>query len=108
MVKVGALRFQLLDFAHHGVNIDRFFLLECIDIAGNIEVVIVVDDLLHRGTMAVLLNLLALTVGIDNLADMFGAQFVLRLNLLKLFARVDEQNVVTFLMTRIQVGMLVP
>lgn len=77
------------------MNIDRLFLLECIDIAGNIEVVIVVDDLLHRGTMAVLLNLLALTVGIDNLADMFGAQFVLRLNLLKLFARVDEQNVVT-------------
>ena len=62
--------------------------------------------------MTVLFNLLAVAVGFYNLLDMLRAEFVLGLDLFKLFAGINEQDIIVFLRhffnTRIQVGMLVP
>ena len=86
LVKVGSFGFQLLDFLHHGMDVDRFFFLESIYIARNVEVVVVLGNLLQGGKMTVLFYLLALTIGINNLLDVLWTELVLCLDLFKLFA----------------------
>ena len=44
--------------------------------------------------MAILLNLGTGAIGLDNLLDMFWAKFILCLNLLKLLAGIDKENII--------------
>lgn len=52
-VKFGTFRFKLFDIRHYCLDVDFFLFLECIYIAGNVEIVIVVGYLLKRCQMAV-------------------------------------------------------
>ena len=96
-IKVGALCFEALDFGHHCLDVNFFLLFECIDVARDIEVVIVVLDFLERGAVAVFLNLGAVAVCVDYLLNMLRTQFVLGLDLLELLAGIYEEDVVAFL-----------
>ena len=53
LVKVSAFGFQLLDFPHHSVDVDRLFFLEGINVLGNVEVAIVVGHFLQSSQMAI-------------------------------------------------------
>lgn len=46
LVQIGAFGFQFLDLRHYSVDIDRLFLLERINVARNVEVIIVFGDFL--------------------------------------------------------------
>ena len=80
-VQISAFGFQFFDFRHNCLDVDWLFLLERIDIARDVEVVVVLLDLFLGGAMAVFLDLDAIPVGLDNLLDMFRAEFILRFNL---------------------------
>ena len=110
LVKIGTFCFQFLDFLHDCMNVDRFFFLESINVTRNVEIVVVLSHFLQCGKMAVLFYLLALTIGINNLLDMLRTEFVLGLDLFKLLAGINKQNVVILLTTFLehQDGMLVP
>ena len=69
-IQFGALGFQFLDFRHNSLDVDGFFFLKGIDIARDIEVIVVVGNLLQGGEVAVFLYFLALAIGIDNLLEM--------------------------------------
>jgi hypothetical protein len=65
-------------FLRHGVEVNLFFRFKSIDIARDIEVVIVVTDLFQRRDMAVLLERFPVVIGIGNLVDMLrqgGSEF---------------------------------
>lgn len=51
------------------MNVYRFLFLKCINIAGDIQVIVVVTDFLKGRAVAVFLYLFAFTVGVDNLFD---------------------------------------
>ena len=53
LVQVSAFGFQLLDFLHHGMDVDRLFFLEGINVSWDIEVVIVVGHFLQSSQMAI-------------------------------------------------------
>ena len=72
-IQFGAFGLQLLDLGHHGVDIDLLFLFERIDIARNIEIVVVLGNLLQCCAMTVFLYLCAVTVSLDDFADVLGA-----------------------------------
>lgn len=79
------------------MDVNRFFLLESINVTRNVEVVVVFGYLLQGGKVAVFLNLLAITVGVNNLLNMLWAELVLCLYLLKILAGINEENTVVFL-----------
>src|SRR3546814_21015583 len=71
------------------------------DVAGNVEVVVVVDDLLHRHAARIAFNRFfrALLVGINDALDVLVAQLVLPLYLREVLraASVYEQHIVRLL-----------
>src|SRR5574344_1622219 len=97
LVKVSTFGLQLLDFLHDSVNVDRFFFLERIYITRNVEIVVVLSHFLKCGKMTVLFYLLALTISVNNLLDMLRTELVLGLDLFKLLAGINEENVVILL-----------
>ena len=52
--------------------------------------------------MTVLFNFLAVTIGFYNLLYMLRAEFVLGLDLFKLFAGINEQDIIVFLTAFLQ------
>gem|GEM_PF-4820876 len=80
-VQIGAFGFQFLDFRHNRLDVDGFFLLERIDIARDVEVVVVLFNLFQGGAMAVFPDFGTISVGFDNLLDMFRTELILRFNL---------------------------
>ena len=97
LVKVGSFGFQIFDFLHNSMDVNRFFFLKSINVTRNVEVVVVLGYLLQCGEMTVLFYLLALTIGINNLLDMLRTELVLGFDLFKLLASINEENVVILL-----------
>ena len=79
------------------MNVDGFFFFESINVTRNVEIVVVLSHFLQCGEMAVLFYLLALTIGINNLLDVLWTKLVLGLDLFKLLAGINEQNIVILL-----------
>lgn len=73
---------------------NRFLFLEGIDVARDVEVVVVLLDLAQLGDMAEFLDALPLPVGADDALDVLGAEVVVLSNFLKPLAGVDEEDVV--------------
>ena len=84
LIEVCSLCFEFFDFSHYGLDVDRLFFLECVNIARDIEIIVIIGNLLESSAMAIFLDFLAVTVGFDNLADVFFPEFVLRFDFLKL------------------------
>lgn len=102
LVKVSTFCLQVLDFLHDSMNVDRFFFLERIHIARNVEVVVVLSHFLQCGEMAELFYLLALTIGINNLLDMLRTKLVLGLYLFKFLTGINKENIVILLTTLLE------
>ena len=83
-VQISALGFQFFDFRHNCLDVDGLFLLERIDIARDVEVVVVLFNLFQGGAMAVFLDFGTIPVGLDNFLDMFRTELILRFNLFEL------------------------
>lgn len=64
------------------------------DVAGDIQVILVVRDFLHGDAAREALLLAAELVGLDDLVDMLVQKAVLALALFKVFRRVDEEHIV--------------
>ena len=79
------------------MDVDRFFFLESIYITRNVEIIVVLSYFLQCGKMTVLFYFLALTIGVNNLLDMLRTELVLCLDLLKLLAGINKQDVVILL-----------
>ncbi len=82
----------------HLRQIDLWFRFRGTDIARDIQVEIVLFDLLHAHPPGIALYFLwALLIGVDDLVDVFGQQFVLAFAFLEMLAGVDEQHVIGLL-----------
>lgn len=68
----------------------HFFFLEGIDIAGNVEVVVVFDNLLKTSQMGKLIHIAALGISVQDLLDVGVRHGVLVLALVKLLGSVDK------------------
>ena len=64
------------------------------DVAGNIEIVVFLLDLLHLHPPGVAGLYLTRLVGLDDLVDMLGLELVLPFSFLKVLGGVDEENIV--------------
>ena len=67
------------------------------DVAGDVQVVVVVDDLLHGNTLGIPLFFFAEAVGVNNFLDMLFRQLILTLDLLEVLRRINEEYVVRLL-----------
>lgn len=94
LVKVGTFGFQLLDFLHHGMDVNRLFLLKSVNIARNVKIIVVLGNFFKRSKMTVFINLLTLAVSAYDFVYMLLAQFVLSFDFVKLTACIDKENVV--------------
>ena len=78
---LGKLLFQCINLLLHGRNVDFGLLLEGVYIARDVEVVVVLFNLFQGGAMAVFPDFGTISVGFDNLLDMFRTELILRFNL---------------------------
>src|SRR5699024_10565709 len=85
---------ELANIRSHFVQINFFFRLKGINIAGNVEVKAVLFNLLHRRHMSILINVLTALVCVYDLVDVALPEDVLILSSLKVFGSVDEQDVI--------------
>ena len=77
-------------------QIDFFLNRGIADIAGNIQIVAVIFNFLHRYTAGVALFFFSVLVAVHDFIDMFACQAVLALAFFKIIGGVDKQNVVFF------------
>lgn len=96
-IDLSHLPFKFTNLLRHSIEINLFFRFKGIDIARDIEVVIVVADLFQRRNMAVLLLSFPVVVSICNLVDMFRQQAILSFHLLKVVTCINKQNTVVVL-----------
>ena len=89
----GELGFEIVDFLLDGGEIDGGLLLEGIDVAGDVQVVVVFPDLLEGGAVGVFFDGLVFRVGADGAGDVLGAEFVLVGALGEVLLGVDEEGV---------------
>ena len=88
---------KVAEFFGYGGEVDGCFFLEGVDVAGDVEIVVVFGDFFEGGQVAVFILLYALAVGIDDDLDVVVGEFVLVLFLFKVAASVNEQYVVGML-----------
>src|SRR3546814_13857595 len=83
LLRLPDLRLYCFQFGMHRLETDLPLRLCSADVAGNVEVVVVVDDLLHRHAARVAFNRFfwALLVGINDALDVPVAHLVLPLSL---------------------------
>ncbi len=74
-------------------KIYRLLLLKSIHITRYVEVVVILRYFTERGFIAVFILLTPLPVGLYNLVDIPGAQFVLVFDLFKMGAGIDKQHI---------------
>jgi hypothetical protein len=85
--------FQLLNLPLHRWNIDLLFLLERIDIAGDIQVKLVIGDLFQLCPVRIFFDRFECLIGLHDFRDIFLAQPVLVFQVLEVVACVDEENI---------------
>jgi hypothetical protein len=101
----------LLTLSTHRQQINFVFFLKGIDIARNIEVIVVVLNLFQAGEIGVFLDVIAITVGLDDFLDVFFAELVLVFTCLNSrLASINStlSSTFCFLKIRIAAGIPVP
>src|SRR5690606_34526978 len=91
------LLLEPFDLGLDGHEVDGLLLLEGVDVEGDVEVVVVLPDLVDRGAVGVLRDVLARAPRPDDLLDVLLPEAVLVPPLLELPARVDEEDGVVLL-----------
>ncbi len=76
-------RVERLHFRGDCGQIHGLLFLKRVDVAGDVEVVVVLANLLHGRHVAVLVLRDAVAVGVDDLGNVFGTQLVLILGFFK-------------------------
>ncbi len=73
----GKLGFEIVDFPLDGGEVDGGLLLEGIDVAWDVEVVVVFPDFLQGGAVGEFLDGLVFGVGSNDAGDVLGTQLIL-------------------------------
>lgn len=84
----------MLAFCSHRQQVNLILFFKGIDIARDIEVIVVVLNLFQAGKISVFLDVIAIAVGLNDFFDVFFTELVLVFTRLEFAAGVDKQHLI--------------